>query len=36
MPFNQLLDDEISQRKMFFPRGIGAISGNMKRRRVAD
>ena len=32
---DQLLDEEVSQGDVF-PRGVGAITGNMKRRRVVD
>ena len=33
---DQLLDEELSQGDVFSPRGVGAIAGNMKRRRVVD
>ena len=33
---DQLLDEEISQGDVFCPREVGAIAGNMKRRRVVD
>ena len=32
----QLLDEEVSQGDVLGPRRLGAISGNMKRRRVVD
>ena len=32
----QLLNEEISQRDVLCPRGVGAISANIKRRRVVD
>ena len=33
---DQLLDEGVSQGDVFCPEGVGAIAGNMKRRRAVD